>query len=389
MTNIPEEIIICTNSETEIVIPFDEGILKWYNVNGEILNESEDNRSYRTPVLDKSTTYYVQAVCPYSDAQKKSLVTQWTGGNGKEGVMFTLKAKHDVLLQSIDIHCEQDESLCHVYFIHGDMEQNMNNPGAWISVFEGEIVGRGLGAPVNIDIEDLHLTENEKYGFYVTLEFGGKLFYSNGDHIYEDSYMSISDGKGISWPFGPACGLREFNGKLNYVVGERVSSIKYPIDVTVIDPPDPPIMYYSNNSFQVYEGENFQWYRYGKQIDNEIESVFYPTESGDYSVAAYTGECLSQVSEEVYYALPAFSDDVINLSVFPNPVVSELKIDMTDFDIEKYRLLISDSSGLLKRDDFVWGGKISSVNVSDLPSGRYSVVIVSGGFKRSSVFLKW
>ena len=385
LTDIPSHITICENTSAEIEINTDEGDIYWYGDEEIPPGVLKKSFVFETGILSSSQRYYVQKLCPYRRSQFNSLETRWGGDNGKEGVMFSVFAKSEIRLQSIDIHAKSGLANCHVYMIEGSYDMQMNNPGAWTPVYDGLIECKGKGVPVTIDIEDLVLGEGMTYGFYISLENDDILYYSTGSGEFENAELILGNGKGVSWPFGQACGMREFNGQLNYVVGDRDRSIKYPVDIKVIPKPRAPAVYFNGTAFETYGNDGFVWYRDGKVLDNETGPLCFPVETGSYSVAAYTGQCLSEPSDGLYYAESDIKPD--NLSVFPNPVDDLLNIDLSETGISNAEIIISDAGGSLKRIGSVSGNTVQ-VDLNGLRPGRYMLTVKAGTRVVSKQILK-
>ncbi len=69
----------------------------------------------------------------------------------------------------------------------------------------------------------------------------------------------------------------------------------------------------------------------------------------------------------------------LNISLFPNPVHDELKIDFKGQSGEKYDLFIYSTLGILKKSFYNKTNEVENINVSDLDNGIYLLQIRSNG----------
>ncbi|MDA3910132.1 MAG: T9SS type A sorting domain-containing protein [Bacteroidales bacterium] len=385
ISNLPNDITICENEAAEFQVSANNfNDLTWYS--------SENHTTpigygaqFNTGILSESQTYNLQANCPFPENQLRSIETLWRGENGKDGVMFSLNVKKTVSLQSIDIHMKQARVNCHVFMINGVYDMFSNNPAAWTPIFDDMIDGKGKSEPVTIDIQDVDLAPGV-YGFYVSLENDDLLYYSTGTSVYEDDFLRISNGRGVTWPFSYLCGDRSFNGRLNYAVGERPKSIQYEIHANVAEKANALSVYFVGNHFSVNQDGAFVWYQNGKEILNENQSTLYPPESGVYTVAKQIGQCVGYESNPVYFAEPDIDDSPMQAEFYPNPVQKILYVNT--HNCSSGLLQISDARGSILHEENFSGEQTLNINLSDFNPGQYSVSLISGQARFSQMIIK-
>jgi len=383
--NIQDEIIVCENEAAEFEVignDFDE--LTWFALENRQKPLGYGNR-FNTGEVGENATYYVQATCPYRSEQLHSIETIWRGENGKAGIMLSLYVKDTICLQSIDVHMASGFANCHIYIIQGDYLQYANNPNAWTSIYNGTVDGNGKLNPVTIDIEDIIL-QPQVYGVYISLENDNLLFYSNGTTVFQDEYLLIKNGTGVSWPFSSLCGCRTFNGRFHYAVGEKPKSIKYKMNANVIKKPTAPHVFCVGSQLSVNQNGSFVWYHNGTIIQNENQSVLSPSASGLYSVAKQIDQCIGSESSALFYAEPDYDDYSNQPEFYPNPVQNMLNVNTENYTSGKIQ--ISDANGkLLYQEDFI-DQQFLNIDFSNYLPGQYAISLISENDRYSQIILK-
>ncbi len=371
--NLPKSITVCEYSEAIFRVDANELDLQWYAPAERGYYQVSEGNVFRTNVLDESVEYKVQATCPYGQDQKYKLETTWRGENGKDGVMFSVFVKEQIHLQSIDIHMEEVLTNCHIFMVEGSYDMMMNTPAAWTPIYDEVITGYGKDVAVNIDIEDVILEEGMTYGFYISLENDDLLYYSTGSTVYQNEHLMLGNGKGITWPFGSACGLRTFNGQLNYAVGTRPQSEMYTVRANVIEPPAAPNLYCIGNHFTVEGNGSFVWYKNGNEIEDQNLAEFYPQSNGAYSVARQVGACVGEESNAMYYAVSNVDLVDPSFELYPNPFVSSVNFH-ADQAIDG-RISVLDANGNVMKTEQLYGQAECQLQLDNLKSGYYLVSV--------------
>lgn len=371
--NLTQNITVCEYSEAVFRVDANELDLQWYAPAERGYYQVSECNVFRTNVLDESVEYKVQATCPYGQDQKHNLETTWRGENGKDGVMFSVFSKAQIHLQSIDIHMEEGVANCHIFMMEGSYDMQMNSPAAWTPIYDEMITGYGKDVAVTIDIEDLVLEEGMTYGFYISLENDDLLYYSTGSTVYQNEYLMLGNGRGITWPFGSACGLRTFNGRLNYAVGTRPQSEMYTVRANVIEPPAAPNLYCIGNHFSVEGNGSFVWYENGDVIENQNLAEFYPQGDGAYSVARQIGSCVGEESNAMYFAESDVDLVSPSFELYPNPFVSSVNFH-ADQAIDG-RISVLDANGNVMKTKQLYGQAEAHLQLDNLKSGYYLVSV--------------
>lgn len=76
------------------------------------------------------------------------------------------------------------------------------------------------------------------------------------------------------------------------------------------------------------------------------------------------------------------------LAVYPNPVVTNLHIALNTLPQGSYTITLSSISNGLVKKQAVQAGELLVLNVQDIPSGAYIVVISGNDFKQTNKFFK-
>lgn len=128
---------------------------------------------------------------------------------------------------------------------------------------------------------------------------------------------------------------------------------------------------------------NFQWYLNGAPIVGANGTFFIPQVAGNYSVATFYGTCLS---EFIYFNpfLVVSGISSFGVTLYPNPAVEELTIEVNEDFIGKSYQLFSSDGELVKKG--MLDSKKNRISLSKLPTGTYIVDVC--GAKEKLFFLK-
>ncbi|MGV3503142.1 MAG: T9SS type A sorting domain-containing protein [Adhaeribacter sp.] len=76
------------------------------------------------------------------------------------------------------------------------------------------------------------------------------------------------------------------------------------------------------------------------------------------------------------------------LAVYPNPVVSDLHMELNTLPQGNYTITLSSMSNGVVKQKTVQAGELLVLNVSDIPSGAYILTISGNDFKQTNKFFK-
>lgn len=167
-------------------------------------------------------------------------------------------------------------------------------------------------------------------------------------------------------------------GELAYYVVQRdtssgCASDRAAIKVSILAPPAKPTVSLdaSYNLVSSAPAGN-QWYKEGVLINAAVSSVYKPASNGTYTVKVTTSGCPSEMSANFNYLITAITnlakEEFVTLS--PNPVVDELRIQYYLINSSKAYVSILDMSGRPVVDGKEMATD-STVSLRELPSGLY------------------
>ena len=123
-----------------------------------------------------------------------------------------------------------------------------------------------------------------------------------------------------------------------------------------------------------------KWYKDLVLIADTAQTIK-PSAAGNYTVLTTQNYCESKMSAPYYYVNSI--TDVVNLNmnefikVYPNPIVSELKVDFNLNEYSKLNIGIYNASTGAKVIELNSKTTGSSIDVSGLPAGTYIVIVSS------------
>jgi gliding motility-associated-like protein len=149
----------------------------------------------------------------------------FNNNNGQDGIMFTITAKQDIVIDSFSNH--HWAGLIpeyRIYYKCGDATSATTNAGAWTligSAFNVTSAGAGSGTmiPINVNVP---INAYQTVAFYLTTTGGNAPItrYTNGtgvcDSLGGNPDLILHQGYGKDYPFGATFSPRSFNGEVFY-----------------------------------------------------------------------------------------------------------------------------------------------------------------------------
>lgn len=118
-----------------------------------------------------------------------------------------------------------------------------------------------------------------------------------------------------------------------------------------------------------------QWYKDGVAISDAVNATYEITEGGSYTVEVTIDDCSSEPSDAHVLIITGEPGSVGNtaMSLYPNPVKTELMVSLAAFDRGRMDISIIDLSGKQVMKKNVRGGGEIRMNVHGLPASSYFV----------------
>ncbi|VEU42651.1 unnamed protein product [Pseudo-nitzschia multistriata] len=157
------------------------------------------------------------------------LSSAFLGGNGASGTMFDILPVKDINIRKIYLNLAVDETVnVELWTRTGTHISFENKPWLWQRSVVVSVDGNGRGKKSCMDIENLPLNANTRYGFYLVLT-KGRFRYTNGiaagSVSVSNEDLTVYEGVGLTRPFGKVYQNRIWNGGIFYDVlsedGER------------------------------------------------------------------------------------------------------------------------------------------------------------------------
>ncbi|MEZ4850251.1 MAG: hypothetical protein R3B93_16885, partial [Bacteroidia bacterium] len=166
-----------------------------------------------TPVLNQTTTYYVQAANFTGD----SITTTYAAGNGQSGNMFDVTAiAGELTIDSFDVHAPVTTQITvEVYYKVGSYVGFEANAAAWTLLGSQVVTGAGANNPTRVPVGGLTIPAGQTFGLYVTTT-ASTLSYSNFASVYNDGNIEVETGVGVAYPFAGTFSPRTWNGSIYY-----------------------------------------------------------------------------------------------------------------------------------------------------------------------------
>ncbi|NOS93698.1 MAG: T9SS type A sorting domain-containing protein [Cyclobacteriaceae bacterium] len=133
-----------------------------------------------------------------------------------------------------------------------------------------------------------------------------------------------------------------------------------------------------------------QWFKNGTAIVDAVGSTLTLTEAGIYTVRVQVDDCISSFSNEQSLVVTAIEPSLSDLvSVYPNPVVEELTIDLSMFEKQlPVSIGAVDIMGRVMHQQTGVGGSEVKVNVRSYAPGQYLLQIKQGNIGIAKSFIK-
>lgn len=171
---------------------------------------------------------------PHDDG-KLSLSTNYQPNDASFGIMFTIFAKKDITVTSMNIYTNYETSVnirVYVYTLQGNFEGKELTPYAWTGICNATITTGILGyktliPPGDSTFQKVPILAGNNQSFYVTLEQpllaytdGIKDVEHEGDIQNTTADMNLYIGSAVThYPFQAITPLRKFNGDILYELG--------------------------------------------------------------------------------------------------------------------------------------------------------------------------
>lgn len=174
-------------------------------------------------------------------------------------------------------------------------------------------------------------------------------------------------------------------GIFNYYVSQisalGCESPRSKLPVTVYSYPSTPVITRDGSSNLVSSNSyGNKWYKDLVLITDTAQTIK-PSAAGNYTVLTTQNYCVSKMSAPYYYVNSI--TDVVNLNmnefikVYPNPIVSELKVDFNLNEYSKLNIGVYNATTGAKVIELNGKTTGSSIDVSGLPAGTYIVIVSS------------
>ncbi len=119
-------------------------------------------------------------------------------------------------------------------------------------------------------------------------------------------------------------------GTYTLTVTDDVGNQRTASFVVNADPgPTKPVITVAENTLSAPTADSYQWFLNGVEIDGAVDQDFEATEAGDYMVIVYDESGCSASSDEIPVTPVSTNTDISRLSIYPNPVSSEVNIDVS------------------------------------------------------------
>jgi gliding motility-associated-like protein len=153
------------------------------------------------------------------------VTTAYNNNNGQDGIMFTVHANRNVVIDSFDHNYAAGTlSQILIYYKLGTATGFQTTPGAWTLLgTANNVTSAGINNPTTIPINvNLTMLKHQTVAFYITTNGGTNPIarYTNGtnvcDSISGNGEVVVESGYGKDYPFGATFTTRRFNGRVYY-----------------------------------------------------------------------------------------------------------------------------------------------------------------------------
>ena len=161
------------------------------------------------------------------------------------------------------------------------------------------------------------------------------------------------------------------------------------IDSVVVRLNTEPVVTANGDSLISTSASFYQWYRNGVAIPGATDQLYVALQGGDYSVEATDSLGCSSFSNSVTVIIAGIKDpEILNISLHPNPVNSQLQLDVTGVIQSSFSVRVYSIMGAQLFDSKYNTGSSVAIDVSALSSGIYYLVLDAGGKQVVRRFIK-
>lgn len=353
----------------------------WYNHFLDSLAIGFGNQ-FESPYIDSTTTWFAETV--RGDLfYRSNITTTTTSSINFNGAMINVVPLNDLILDSIGLKILNTgiQSL-DIYYKIGSYIGHENNAVSWslLTTISANVIDSL--AFTNFKIPNLNLLSNDTIGFYFQMsDPQNKLAYQwvSNPITRSNSEIIVITGSGISYNFNNNYFPRDLNCELFYHYGDRpqgeCSTGKFPAIAYVSNTE----IYFGNDtiidindsiSYSVPLGvNNWEWQNGSMDSVITINASEYGIGIHYISIGGYDSlGCF--ISEEIVLAIADLvnlnKQNLINLSIYPNPTSDWLYANNTNVDIIK---VYSVDGKLIKvSNEF-------PLNISELKNGIYLIKV--------------
>lgn len=209
-------------------------LLCWYNqpAGGDFLGLGS---SLVLTNLAATDTFWVEEGAP----PQQFLSTSLNGGAQEHGIAFNVYAHENLMITGLDLHLALSAGVTvQVYYRKGPYQGYLQDADRWVHAGTATLDGQGFGVftPLTLPLS-IVVPQGQYVGIYVTatqpLLFSTPA--SSGTVFISDSLLSLTEGTGVTYPFGSETGMRRWNGRMYYTV-LACNSGRTPVVATVYYP---------------------------------------------------------------------------------------------------------------------------------------------------------
>jgi hypothetical protein len=168
---------------------------------------------------------FTAALMMAAPATAQSLTTTFAGGNSQNGNIFdVLVGNQAISLNSLGLNVNTNAGTTgtfEFYFRQGTSTGFQSDAAGWTLFSTNTAVSAGSGAATAIDITNLMLDANTRYGLYFT-QTAGSLSYTNGTGVGNvaatNGDLTVFEGYGSAYRFGGSFEPRVVNATFEYTV---------------------------------------------------------------------------------------------------------------------------------------------------------------------------
>lgn len=210
-----QDAFACPGAPETLTLQQSTATYNWYNAPGGTLLAT--GSTYNTPGLSSNTTYYIQKT---SSSSTDFLLTNYTADNTADGIMFDIRAKNALTIDSLDFILNEAAGTQVPIAL---LIKNKSFVGSetvstgWSLHYADTIASAGPSTPVRIRFTGIQLNNQDTLACYLTVtnpSYGVR--YTSYTAAYSDTNMVITRSTGKDYPFGANYTNKMFNGKIYY-----------------------------------------------------------------------------------------------------------------------------------------------------------------------------